>query len=60
MLSGAQNTFHHNPPLRGPVSSKVLKNKEDFFSKEQQKQFQNVFFHAEGLKDELIHFKRIS
>ena len=23
MLSRAQNTFHHNPRLRGPVSSKL-------------------------------------
>ena len=23
MLSRAQNTFHHNPRLRGPVSSNV-------------------------------------
>ena len=25
MLSLAQNTFHHNPRLRGPVSSLLLK-----------------------------------
>ena len=24
MLSRAQNTFHHNPRLRGPVSSNVI------------------------------------
>ena len=23
MLSRAQNTFHHNPRLRGPVSSRI-------------------------------------
>ena len=29
MLSRAQNTFHHNPRLRGPVSSIIyLRNKE--------------------------------
>ena len=25
MLSRAQNTFHHNPRLRGPVSSSIRK-----------------------------------
>ena len=30
MLSRAQNTFHHNPRLRGPVSSIFIK-----FSREQ-------------------------
>ena len=28
MLSRAQNTFHHNPRLRGPVSSNFLNLKE--------------------------------
>ena len=29
MLSRAQNTFHHNPRLRGPVSSVILKVREE-------------------------------
>ena len=30
MLSRAQNTFHHNPRLRGPVSSNVKEDKGVF------------------------------
>ena len=38
----------------------VLLSKFLFFSNEQQKQSQNILFHAEGLKDEMINFKCIS
>ena len=31
MLSRAQNTFHHNPRLRGPVSSVIKKLADIFF-----------------------------
>ena len=29
MLSRAQNTFHHNPRLRGPVSSAIVNEQSD-------------------------------
>ena len=44
MLSRAQNTFHHNPRLRGPVSSVLRKGQRMFVTDRQDREgiFQRI------------------
>ena len=56
MLSPAQNTFHHNPRLRGPVSSCILKFRPEI--KTETSQSQNALNYSEiicgGEKDHVV------